>query len=117
MAQLKAVRGDVWDADQNPAVGHEQAGRRPALVVSADNFNKTQAGLVIVVPITTKDKGIRSHVPIHPPEGGLNLPSFAKCEDLRSVSVERLVKRRRLASDETMGKVEDLLRLLLDIER
>ena len=54
MAVPKPVRGEVWDVDLNPVIGHEQGGKRPALVVSADGFNKTQAGLVIVVPITIK---------------------------------------------------------------
>ena len=73
MAVPKPVRGEVWDVDLNPVIGHEQGGMRPALVVSADGFNKTQAGLVIVVPITSKTKGIRTHVPIDPPEGGLSI--------------------------------------------
>src|SRR5262245_23748655 len=115
MAVPKSVRGEVWDVDLNPVIGHGQGGKRPALVVSADDFNKTQAGLVIVVPITSKAKGIRTHVPIRPPEDGLTQPSFAKCEDLRSVSVEQLAKRRGQVSDETMRNVGDLLRLLLDL--
>ncbi|MGC8640664.1 MAG: type II toxin-antitoxin system PemK/MazF family toxin [Isosphaeraceae bacterium] len=115
MASPKALRGEVWQVDLNPVIGHEQGGRWPALIVSADGFNKSRAGLVMVVPLTSVAKGIRTHVPIHPPEGGLNLPSFAKCEDLRSASVERLAKRGGQASEETMRKIEDLLRLLLNL--
>lgn len=52
------VRGENWLIDLNPTRGHEQGGRRPGLVVSVDLFNKGPAGLVIVLPITTKEKGI-----------------------------------------------------------
>ena len=48
----------------------EQAGKRPALVISTNGFNKSRADLVVVVPITSKDKGIPWHVPLQPPEGG-----------------------------------------------
>ena len=85
-------RGEIWLVDLNPVCGHEQAGRRPALVVSVDGFNHGPAGLVIVIPITTKDKGIPLHVGVFPPEGGLNEQSFIKCEDVRSVAKERLVR-------------------------
>jgi len=54
--------------------GHEQIGRRPVLIVSADQFNRAAGGwwpLAVVVPLTTRDRGIALHVPIQPPEGGL----------------------------------------------
>ena len=46
-------RGEVWLADLYPTRGHEQAGRRPVLVVSEDLFNRGPAGLVIVLPTTS----------------------------------------------------------------
>ena len=73
--------------------GHEQAGRRPGLVVSVDAFNHGPAGLVFIIPITTVAKGIPFHVEVRPPEGGLDHPSYIKCEDLRSVAKERLLHR------------------------
>ena len=79
-------RGEVWMVDFDPTKGHEQAGRRPALVISVDAFNSGPAELVIVLPITSKAKGVRSHVEVHPPEAGLTVKSFIKCEDVRSVA-------------------------------
>jgi mRNA-degrading endonuclease toxin of MazEF toxin-antitoxin module len=55
-------------------------------VLSVDSFNQSPAGLVVIVPVTTKAKGISLHVQITPPEG-------AKCEDVRSVSKQRLSAR------------------------
>ncbi|MBC7323240.1 MAG: type II toxin-antitoxin system PemK/MazF family toxin [Acetomicrobium sp.] len=108
-------RGEIWLVDLNPVCGHEQAGRRPALVVSVDGFNHGPAGLVIVIPITTKDKGIPLHVGVFPPEGGLNEQSFIKCEDVRSVVKERLVRCLGRVKEGTLAEAEDRLRILLGL--
>ena len=49
-------RGDVIRLDFNPQKGHEQAGRRPALVLSPTDYNR-QIGLAVVCPITSEVKG------------------------------------------------------------
>jgi mRNA interferase MazF len=110
-----ARRGEIWMIDLDPTRGHEQAGKRPALIVSDDVFNSGAAGLVIVLPLTTKPKGIRSHVAVQPPEGGLRQPSFIKCEDVRSVAVERLGKRLGAVSTAIMEAVALRLRILMDL--
>jgi mRNA interferase MazF len=107
------ARGEVWLADLNPVRGHEQAGRRPVLVVSEDLFNQGPAGLAVVLPLTSTIRGIPSHVPVVPPEGGLKNRSAILCEGVRSVSVERLVVRWGVVSPGTMAAVEDRLRILL----
>jgi mRNA interferase MazF len=109
------VRGEIWLVDLNPTRGHEQGGRRPGLVVSVDLFNQGPAGLVIVIPITTKEKGIPLHVEIKAPEGGLTKRSFIKSEDIRSVSRERLVQRLGQVARSTLDAVEDRLRILLNL--
>ena len=108
-------RGEIWLVNPDPTQGREQAGKRPAPVVSADLLNSSPAELVIVLPITSKDRGIRSHVRIEPPEGGLKAISFARCEDVRSVSVSRLMKRWGQVSRPTMTDVEDRLRILMEL--
>jgi mRNA interferase MazF len=109
------LRGEVWMADLDLTRGHEQAGTRPCLVVSADTFNAGPSGLVIILPLTTRAKGIRSHVPLTPPEGGVRKPSFIKCEDVRSVAVERLDMRLGVVSASTMQAVEFCVRVLMDL--
>ncbi len=108
-------RGDVWEANFDPVRGREQAGRRPALIVSADVFNQGWSGLVTVMPLTSRGRQVRSHVPVHPPEGGLSVPSFIMCEQARAFSVERLLRHRGRVSSATMAEVEDRLRVLLDL--
>ncbi|HCG76710.1 MAG: growth inhibitor PemK [bacterium (Candidatus Ratteibacteria) CG_4_10_14_3_um_filter_41_18] len=108
-------RGEVWTVNLNPVRGHEQAGYRPGLVVSADTFNHGLAGLLVIIPITTKEKGIPFHVIINPPEGGVSKKSFIKCEDIRAVSTERLSKCLGMVSTETLKAVEDRLKILLNL--
>jgi mRNA interferase MazF len=99
----------------DPTIGREQSGRRPALVISVDNFNKSRADLVVTLPITTKAKGIPYHVLIRTPEGGLTQDSFIKCEDIRSISKLRLVQRIGTVSDTTLKLVQGRMRMLLGL--
>jgi len=115
MTPPQAARGDIWTVSFDPVRGHEQSGTRPALVVSVDLFNHGPAGLVVVLPITSRAKGISLHVSVSPPEGGLTLPSFIKCEDIRSVSIDRLVRRLGSVGPQTLSLVEDRLRILLKL--
>ena len=110
-----ASRGEIWLVSLDPTKGREQAGTRPALVVSVDIFNHGPAELAVVIPITSKAKGIPLHVEIQPPEGGLILTSFIKCEDVRSISTARLVKRLGKVSPQTIDMVEDRLRIILGL--
>jgi len=108
-------RGEIWLVDLSPGRGHEQAGRRPGLVISVDEFNHGPAGLVVVIPLTTKAKGIPLHVRVSPPEGGLDYTSYIKCEDVRAISKQRLLKPLGKVSPSTVAKVEDRLRILLGL--
>ncbi len=79
-------RGEVWWADLNPIMGHEQAGFRPVLVVSDDRCNRL--GLVLGVPLTTRDK---LSPPLALDLGIVELKrAFALPAQLRSLSVVRL---------------------------
>jgi mRNA interferase MazF len=109
------LRGEVWDLDLDPIIGREQAGFRPAPVLSVDLFNVGLAELVIAVPITRTQRKIRWYVPVRPPEGGLAEESFIQCENVRSVSKRRLKRRRGRVSGETLEQVEDRVRILLGL--
>lgn len=86
-------RGEIWMADFGTPIVHEQGYRRPAVVVSADRMNSSRAGLAIVVPMTPTRRGLSSHIEVEPGESGLREASCAKCEDVKSVSIERLTHR------------------------
>ena len=78
----KPSRGQVWRANLSPTKGHETHGTRPCLIITVDRFNHGPADLVVVLPITTREKGIPFHVSVNPPEGGLSERSFIKSEEI-----------------------------------
>ncbi len=108
-------RGEVWLANLNPTRGHEQAGVRPCLVVSTDAFNLGPAELVVVAPLTTRDRGIPLQVPVDAGEAGLRERSFVKCEDVRSIARDRLSSRLGSVTPATLDLVADRLRILLEL--
>lgn len=109
------LRGEIWLVTLDPTIGREQAGTRPALIISDDLFSQSHAELVVVLPITSKSKNIRSHVEVAPPEGGLKVISYVKCEDVRSISIQRLGRRLGKVNIKTMDEVEKRLRFILAI--
>lgn len=115
LATPEPSRGEVWDLHFDPANGHEQGATRPGLILSEDIFNEGPAEMVVVAPITRTQRKIRWHVPVAAPEGGLSTESFIQCEDVRSVSKQRLKRRRGRVSPPVMQQVEDRLRILLGL--
>lgn len=108
-------RGEVWQVDFDPIRGHEQGRQRPAVVVSADAFNAGPAALLVVCPLTTRERRIRFHVPVDPPEGGLHVRSFVLCDQIRTISTDRLTARLGLLHVASLGAIEERLRILLDL--
>ena len=115
MIPTRPRRGDVWLVDFGEPVGHEQGWKRPAVVVSSDHLNDSQASLVIVVPVTSTRWGLPSHVEIETGRSGLANTSYAKGEDIKSISQARLVSRYGLASVPAMRQLEVILRTLLEL--
>ena len=84
------ARGDVVWIDMNPQLGREQAGRRPAVILSPLSYNR-KVGLALLCPITNHEKGYPFEVPI--PEGlpvsGVVLADQVKSLDWRARRVEK----------------------------
>jgi mRNA interferase MazF len=91
MAAYVPSKGDFVTVTFDPQSGHEQRGRRPALVVSNDLFNKA-TGLCIACPVTNTRRDYPFHVSI--PEGqdvaGVVMVEQVKSIDFRSRSVKRI---------------------------
>jgi mRNA interferase MazF len=117
MADPEPQRGDVYEVDLDPTEGHEQAGRRPLLVISIGAMNRSAVSLVIGTPLTTTDWGNAMHVRIEPPEGGLAKISYAMPEMIRSISIGRLRRRFGAASHETVDAVAKRAGLLIGLGR
>ena len=103
-------RGDVVWINLDPRIGHEQRGRRPAIVISPVSYNR-KVGLAIMCPITSVVKGYPFEVAI--PEGlgvaGVVLADQVKSLDWRA---RRAEVKERLPSDvteEVLAKLNALL--------
>ena len=106
-------RGEIWLVNFNPTIGHEQSGIRPVLVISVNEFNNSPATKVVAIPLTSRNKDIPLDVSISSPEGGLTKESYIKCEDIRSLSRDRLITKLGEISSGKLKEVEYKLKLLL----
>ena len=102
-------RGEIWLCDLGDTpVGHEAAYPRPCLVVSDDRL--AGADLAIVAAITSSARGYRTHVEI---EGVLPVTSYVQCEQLRTISGKRLLRRLGQLDPLQMLTIEATVRRLL----
>jgi len=81
----------VWWVEFDPQIGHEQAGRRPAIVVGSALACSLPTGLALLVPCTTTDRKLAWH----PPVTLDGRTGFAMCEQVKALSVQRLSTRHR----------------------
>jgi mRNA interferase MazF len=103
-------RGDIVWIDFAPTVGHEQSGRRPAIVLTSRIYN-VQSSLALVCPITSRAKGYSFEVPLPPnsPVSGVVLADHVRSVDWNARHADRI---GRLA-DETLQTVLDRVETLL----
>ena len=103
-------RGDVVWLQFDPQTGHEQAGKRPALVISPSAYNG-QVGLALLCPITSQQKGYPFEVAL--PAGltirGVILADQIKSLDWRSRRAERVESVPPDVLDEAVGKIRVLI--------
>ncbi len=106
------ARGDVVWITLNPQAGHEQAGRRPALVVSPLIYNK-KVGLALMCPITNQVKGYPFEVLI--PEGlpvtGVILADQVKSLDWQARRAELICTLPKEAVRDVLNKIKLLLEI------
>jgi len=106
MAVYVPRQGDIIATTFDPQSGHEQKGRRPALVVSKELFNRS-TGLAIVCPLTNTERGFPFHLPV--PKSS-SLTGFIMVEQVKSVDFRtRRAKRIERASDELLSNVLSIL--------
>jgi mRNA interferase MazF len=106
MAAYVPARGDLIWLQFSPQAGHEQAGRRPALVISPTSYNR-RVGLALCCPVTSQVKGYPFEVLLPP---GLGVEGAILSDQLKSLDW-RVRKARRIRSlpahllQETVGKI------------
>jgi mRNA interferase MazF len=102
----RILRGEIRWADLNPVRGHEQAGKRPVLVLSHDVFNE-RSGTVIAVALTTQEPRAGFPLTLESKATGLSKQSWIKISQIRTLSVDRLGSRLARASEEELVRVLD----------
>lgn len=103
-------RGDAIWINFNPQAGHEQSGRRPAIVLSPQSYNE-KVGLCLLCPITNKAKGYPFEVLI--PTGlavtGVILSDQAKSLDWQMRNAEFVAQLPEVVTSEVLKKLKSLL--------
>ena len=102
----RILRGEVRWAELNPTRGHEQAGRRPVLILSQDVFNK-RSGTVIAMALTSQPQkaGFPLTYPLEAKQ--LQKSSWVKISQIRTLSVERIGKKLGIVEPEQLAEIID----------
>lgn len=99
-------QGDIIKLNFNPQAGHEQAGYRPALVVSNKIFNE-KTNMVIVCPITNTNNLFPLHIPL---DERTETTGVVLCEHIKAVDIKaRAYKVIEKAPKDILSKVIDIV--------
>ena len=85
------------------------------VIISANRRNESRAGVVIVIPCTTRQRGLPSHVELDRHCSGLNEVTYAKCEDIDSISEQRHIAKLGNADEAALFDIAKALSFLLGI--
>ncbi|GAB2454174.1 type II toxin-antitoxin system PemK/MazF family toxin [Nocardioides hungaricus] len=105
----------VW-ANLSPVIGSEQAGHRPAVIVSGDDYLASVPNVVVVLPVTTRDRGLPNHVRLGG-NPGLGPDSFAMTEQPRTIDRRRITKYAGQIDVATLQEIRSWLVDFLDLAR
>ena len=106
MKEYIPCKGDLVILTFDPQSGHEQKGRRPAMVISNRLFNQV-TGLAVVCPITNRDRNIPFHVALSPDK---SLAGYIMAEQVKSVDFRaRKIKFVESASVDNLNEVLAIL--------
>lgn len=104
-------QGDIFYADFDPVIGHEQGGRRPAIVISNGKYNK-KTGLCIVSPITSAIKGYVFELEL----SELQTTGVVLCDQIRTIDWKnRDIQYIENSGVETLQSIIKLQRLIFSI--
>jgi mRNA interferase MazF len=104
-------QGQIIKTDFSPQLGHEQAGYRPALVVS-NALPEMASGMIVLCPITSTKRNNGLHIPI---EEGLITKGFVMCDQLKSVDLSiRPYNLVETVSDDFLWEICDTIKGMFD---
>jgi mRNA interferase MazF len=110
---MRLKKGNIIKLDFNPVKGHEQAGFRPAVVVSGNAFNENSS-VVIVCPITNANNKYPLHVPL---DDRTNTTGFVMADQIRTVCVNaRNAKYIEDLPEDILDRVSSFIKKIIDDE-
>ena len=103
-------RGDIYYADLSPAVGSEQGGIRPVLIIQNDIGNRFSP-TVIAAAITSRESkaNLPTHIRLYADNSGLTRDSVVLLEQIRTIDKRRLKEKMGTLSTNEMYKVDEAL--------
>jgi len=108
----KATQGNLIWLDFDPQTGHEQGGRRPALVVSNNVANRITHPVAVVCPITSTERRYPTRVKLD----GTKLTGFVMCEQMRALDLSaRNAEFAEAIPADLMHEVADILYGIIEI--
>ena len=108
----RILRGEVRWANLQPTIGHEQAGRRPVLILSEDVFNQ-RSGTVIGVALTSQSPAVGFPLTLELESSQLPKQSWVKISQIRTLSTKRIGKKLGTVKLEELANVLDGLNEIL----
>jgi mRNA interferase MazF len=106
-------QGQIIKINFDPSIGSEQAGYRPAIVVSNDAFNKF-SNIIWVLPITNKERNFPTHIEL---SENLVTKGFILCEHLKAVDLStRSFVEIEMAQEPLIQKIRMILKAIINFE-
>ena len=102
-------RGDIVWLSFDPQAGHEQAGRRPAFVLSPEGYNR-KTSLFLACLVTSKIKGYPFEVPL---PGGMTTSGVILADQIKSLDWK--VRKAKFAAETSTAVIEDVLAVVLPL--
>ncbi len=108
----RILRGEIYWANLNPTMGHEQSRRRPVVIISHDVFNN-RSGTVIAMALTSQSPRAGYPLTLHLDSELLPKESWVKISQIRTLSVKRLGSKVGNVSEEELLLLIDGLNELI----
>jgi mRNA interferase MazF len=109
MVKYIPKQGDIVSLNFDPQSGHEQKGRRPAIIISNTTFNK-HLGLAFACPITNTNRNIPFHIPVN----SKNITGFIMTEQMKSIdyksrNIKFIEKSEQVTLNQVLGIIESII--------
>lgn len=114
---MEIKRGDILLVSLNPAVGSEQGGKRPVLVIQNNVGNKYSPTIIVAMITSQQNKAkLPTHVWIENyKECGLNKPSMVLLEQIKTIDKKRIKKKMNSVDKETLKKINEAIKISVDL--